>query len=63
MDHGHLNADHYPIAMVWEEAELVEDRVNRQMVSEAILTQVAVSSILSKEAGEHFKKLIGKFTE
>jgi hypothetical protein len=44
--------------MVWVEAELVAERENRRIATEAVLTQMAVSSVISKQAGKEFRKVI-----
>lgn len=59
---GHPEAPHYPVHRVWEEAELVTARLNHTMVTEAILTQMAVASLLSKDSGREFQKLINSMT-
>ena len=38
-------------------------RVNRQTATEAILLQMAVSSVLSKEAGKVFKERVEDLTK
>lgn len=48
----------YTIGQVWDEAEIVVDRVNGEMVTQAVLFQSAVASILSEKAGKEFSKLI-----
>lgn len=60
---GHTEANGYPIAMIWDEARLVGDRLNGQMATEAVLTQMAVSSVLSKKAGKEFDKMIKRMSE
>lgn len=58
MAHGHIEARHYPVPMLWQETKIVRQRVNRELANEAVLTQMAVSAILSKKAGEAFDKQI-----
>lgn len=48
---------------MWEEAALVVERDNGQLASEALLMQMAVSSLFSKEAGAEFNKLITRLTD
>lgn len=60
---GHPDAPFYPVHRVWEEAELVVSRDNNQLASEALLTQMAVSALFSKEAGREFQKLISRLTD
>ena len=58
MDHGHSRARQYPLGMLWEEAELVVERVNREEASRAVIMQNTIASILTKEGGKAFQKLI-----
>lgn len=55
---GHPEAPHYPVHRVWEEAALVAAQLNQMMVTEAILLQMAVASLFSKDSGREFQKLI-----
>ena len=55
---GHVEARHYPLGMVNDEAALVVERENGRMVSEALLLQSAVGSILSRQARSAFTKKI-----
>lgn len=48
----------YPVGKVWSEAQLVIERLNSLEVTRATLLQLAVSSVLSKEAGEEFRKAL-----
>lgn len=61
--HGHQEARHYPVPMLWRETKLVRERVNRDLANTAILTQMAVASVLSKEGGKAFQKQIRSMTE
>lgn len=58
LGHGHVHAAHYPLWRLWMEAEIVRDRLHGLMISDAILTQHAVGSLLSKEAAKSFKELV-----
>lgn len=62
--HGHPNAHNYPLGYVWDESEIVTERMNNMVATEAVLTQLAISSVLSKKAHKEFdkalKKLVGK---
>lgn len=58
MAHGHIEARHYPVPLLWQETKIVRQRVNRELATEAVLTQMAVASILSKKAGDAFDKRI-----
>lgn len=61
--HGHAEARHYPLPMLWAETELVRRRVNRELANSVILTQMAIGSILSKKAAKELNKRIKKLTE
>jgi hypothetical protein len=63
LSHGHTDAPFYPVGMVWDEARLVERNVNRLEATRATLLQMAVSSVLSEEAGKEFKKVIERLSE
>lgn len=49
--------------MVFTEAEYVVERLDREEATRAVLVQMAVSSMLSKKAGEVFKKKIKEMTQ
>ena len=59
---GHSDALNYTVGKVWDEAEIVVERLNRQAVTEAVLIQSAVASLLSKEGGKEFSKLVKRLT-
>ena len=44
--------------MLFTEAEIVRDRLNSMAVTQAILTQAAIASVVSKEGGKAFKELV-----
>ncbi len=58
LDHGHPRAQFYPLRRVWEEATLVTERLNGLEKTRAILTNKAVSAVISKKAAGDFKKLL-----
>lgn len=62
LDHGHPHAWHYPIRMVWEEAEMVVERLNGVAVTEAVFLQMAVSALFSKEGAKEFSKVVKRLT-
>jgi hypothetical protein len=53
---GHTEPHKYPLGWLGDEAELIIQAQNNKIVTEAHLTQLAVASILSKEAGKAFTK-------
>jgi hypothetical protein len=63
LDHGHPDASAYPVGQVWDEASLVVERLNGLEATRAILVQMAVSSVLSKEAGAEFSKAIKRLND
>lgn len=63
-DHGHPNADLYPVGMVRDEAAIVRARVNADIVAIGLLVQAAGMSVMAPEAGgEYFQSLIGSMIE
>ncbi|MNK37380.1 hypothetical protein D3C87_559460 [compost metagenome] len=58
VDHGHPEAMQYPIAMLWDESDLVIERLNGQAITQAVLFQMAAGSLLSKDAAREFKKIV-----
>lgn len=61
--HGHIEARRYPVPMLWKETRLVRERVNRDLANSAILTQMAIASVLTKEGGKAFNKHMRSLTE
>lgn len=55
---GHEDAWLYPLGMVMDEANLVQERENSRLTSEAILTQLAAGSIISTKVGKEFTKMV-----
>lgn len=53
---GHLAPEHYPFGYLHDEANLVVERQNARMLTEAELLRQSVASILSKEGGKQLKK-------
>lgn len=47
---------------VWEESKLVVERIDQQMSTEALLLQMAVSSLFSKDAGKDFQDIIKRMS-
>jgi hypothetical protein len=59
---GHKEAHHYPIGMLSNESLIAQERINAQSVTEAILVQAAVSSLLDKKGQKAFKEIVKKLT-
>jgi len=58
---GHPDAANYPLAMLWDEAELLVQRQNNHMITAAVLMQGAMSSTgmtATKESVKRFTELI-----
>lgn len=49
--------------MLWHEVEIARERQDQLLASQAVLTQSAVSALLSKEGAEAFKKAIKRLTD
>lgn len=61
---GHASARQYPLGMVQAEAEIVTERINRQMVSESLLMQACVGTVLGgKEGITAYQKMIKGLTD
>lgn len=63
MAHGHPRARHYPVSMLWEEARIARKRAARNRAEEALLTQMAVASVISEKAGKALKERITEMTK
>lgn len=61
--HGHTEARHYPLPRLWWETELVRERVNRDLANSAVLTQMAIASVLSEKGGKAFQKHVRELTK
>ena len=64
---GHRNAPDYPIAFVWEEVEIITQRKNQMLASEATLMHSAINTAVAafgkdggKKANTVFRKLVSK---
>lgn len=59
--HGHPDAGDYPIAMVFDEASLVVDHLNRQQATLGVVIQAATATTgmaAGREANALFRKLV-----
>lgn len=56
MSEGHPNARDYPIQVLWDEALIARARVNSVLASEALLLQLAVGALFSKESSAVFQR-------
>jgi hypothetical protein len=55
---GHTDARNYPLAYVWSETRLVRQRIAQRVQQDAVITQTAIVSVLSKKGGQQFKNLM-----
>jgi len=63
LGNGHPAAAHYPIGMLYDEAELVRSRVDQQLAAIGVVVQAATMTTgfgASKESYETFTGLISK---
>ncbi len=60
---SHPEARHYPVPDLWRETQIVRRRLNREFATNAVLTQLAVASILSQKAAKTFEKRLRDLTE
>jgi hypothetical protein len=49
--------------MVWDESRLVVERLNGLQKTEAVLTQMAVVSVMSKDGAKEFKKVLARLDD
>lgn len=63
LDHGHQYARFYPVGMVWEEAQIVVERVNHEEASRTALLQIAGSAVMSKEGAKLLKNILKDMTD
>lgn len=57
MAHGHADAIHYSLGRLYDENNLIIERVNGQIVTEAQLAQHGVGAILSTKARKAFAEM------
>lgn len=57
---GHPAARRYPVATVWYEAQLVQERINNQTNTEVTLIHAAMVAVMGTDGKglTHFKKLL-----
>lgn len=58
VDHGHPQANRYPIPMLVAEANFVVERLNQRTVTESVMFRRAISSVLSTEGGKAFDEAV-----
>lgn len=60
---GHVAARHYPVALVWEEAELCRRRINARIASESLLMKSCIGAVLNgKKGNTEYRKHIKELT-
>jgi hypothetical protein len=55
---GHEAARLYPVAMVWSEARIVRQRQAAQRKLDAVVMQMVIGSMFTKEASKNLTKLL-----
>lgn len=55
---GHPAVRQYPVGRVWEEAELVVERLNREAATQATVLHAAYAATQTKKGSQHFNKLV-----
>lgn len=58
VDHGHPQANRYPVPMLKAEERLVVQRLNQRTVTEAVMIRRAIGSVLSAEGGKDFNEAV-----
>ena len=58
LDHGHTEARYYPIGMLWEEAQIVVERMNQEEASRTALLHLAGAAVLSKKGNSLLQKVL-----
>lgn len=55
--HNHTEVDLYPMGALFDEADIIRKRIDRQTASEAILLRSAILACFSEEGAKNFKGL------
>lgn len=55
---GHSDAIHYPLGQLYDESNLVVERENNRIITEAQLAQMGIAAILSAKSRAAFTKQI-----
>lgn len=63
MAEGHQAARHYPLCMLWREADIARARWNQQATTQAVLVQQAICSVMSKSGSEGFQKIVKELSD
>lgn len=63
LGNGHPFARRYPLGLLLDEARLVNNRINRHNATSAMTIRMAIASILDKDAGKEFQKMILELTK
>lgn len=58
LSEGHATARRYPIIVVWQEAQIVRERVNQRHITETVLMQAVAAATMSKKGGKHLADLL-----
>lgn len=58
MAEGHPAARKYPLVVLWQEAQIVRERINNRHITEALLIDAAIGRALAAGNDKHFDNLI-----
>lgn len=61
LDAGHSEAVRYPLGFMWDEAAIVTERRNHELLAQSALMDAVISSQFSKKGGEEKRKMVSKF--
>ena len=63
LSEGHQHARNYPIAVVWNEARIVRQRLASRHKMESSLMQMVIGSVFDKKAGKQLANIIKRLDE
>lgn len=58
LSEGHHHARRYPLIVLWQEAQVVRERVNSRIVTDATMIDSAIAANLNKPARKQFIKTL-----
>lgn len=64
LSEGHPHARRYPLATLWLEAQIVMRRHNQRFVTESLLMQGCIGTIMNgKKGSKHYQEMIRKLSD
>jgi hypothetical protein len=58
LSEGHHHARRYPLIVLWQEAQVVRERINARIVTDAVMIDSAIAANLSKPGRKQFAKTL-----